>query len=76
MIRVIKPGRKEFEGQCSKCACIFSYELSDLILGIGEYRVRCPECSKDYYHPSQNNYPFAFERESIPTINLRFDEEK
>lgn len=48
MIKINKPGQKEFHGFCKWCGCEFTYEISDLKL----YKVSCPTCGKDYYHPS------------------------
>ena len=75
MVKVIKHGKKEFTGQCSKCACIFSYELSDLYQGIG-YRLNCPECGEYYYYPSQYNLPDPDNTDTVPTINLNISEER
>ena len=50
MIKIIKPGKKEFIGICSRCGCEFSYELRDLFYGSF---VRCPDCYHEYYHPFQ-----------------------
>lgn len=57
MIKIIKPGKKEFTAICDKCGCEFTYELSDLSLN--NY-VPCPECHYGYLHLFQgqilNNY--------------------
>lgn len=50
MIKIIKPGKKEFIAICGKCGCEFTYELSDLSLN--NY-VPCPECHDGYLHPYQ-----------------------
>ena len=50
MIKIVKPGKKEFTAICGKCGCEFTYELSDLIC---RSYVPCPECHDEYYHPYQ-----------------------
>jgi len=52
MIKVIKAGQKEFFGFCDRCGCEFSYDISDLKLGIGD-KIACPTCGKDYLHPTK-----------------------
>jgi len=54
MVKVIKPGQKEFYATCDMCGCEFTYELSDLNLSCSLNKVACPTCGKDYYHKSQN----------------------
>lgn len=46
MIKIIKPGKKEFTVTCDKCGCVFSYELSDIYIS----GVTCPECGKYVTH--------------------------
>lgn len=53
MIKINKPGQKEFHGFCKWCGCEFTYEISDLKL----YKVSCPTCGKDYHHPSMVQDP-------------------
>lgn len=53
MIKIIKPGKKEFTVTCDKCGCVFSYELSDL----GPSGVTCPECGKYIYHTLKVDRP-------------------
>lgn len=55
MIKIIKPGKKEFTAICGKCGCEFTYELSDLICSSS---VPCPECHEEYYHPYQGQIIF------------------
>ena len=50
MVKVIKPGQKEFHGFCKWCGCEFIYEISDLKLSATSDKVSCPTCGKDYYH--------------------------
>ncbi len=53
MIKIVKPGKKEFTVTCPKCGCIFSYELSDIyILG-----VTCPECGGHVTHMLEVDRP-------------------
>lgn len=51
MIKIIKPGQKEFHGICRRCGCEFTYEISDLKLYATSDKVSCPTCGEDYYHP-------------------------
>jgi hypothetical protein len=54
MIKVIKPGQKEFKGFCDRCGCEFTYEFEDIsISGV----VECPTCGQPYYHPSRGLTP-------------------
>lgn len=53
MIKIIKPGQKEFHGFCMWCGCEFTYEISDLKLSATSDRVSCPTCGKDYHHIMQ-----------------------
>ena len=57
MIKITKPGQKEFHGFCKWCGCEFIYEISDLKLSATSDRVSCPTCGKDYYHPSMIQDP-------------------
>lgn len=53
MIKIVKPGKKEFTVTCPRCGCIFSYELSDIyILG-----VTCPECGGHVTHMLEVDRP-------------------
>ena len=55
MIKVIKPGQKEFKGFCDRCGCEFTYEFEDISISGA---VECPTCGKHYYHPSKGlTYP-------------------
>lgn len=55
MPKVIKPGKKEFIGICSRCGCEFSYTIEELNAQYSIRYVRCPECGDEYYHPDQSN---------------------
>lgn len=55
MRTIIKEGKKEFIGRCSKCGCEFKYELSDVSIG----SVYCPCCSNPVYHPDQSEQDTA-----------------
>jgi hypothetical protein len=77
MIKITKPGQKEFHGFCKWCGCEFTYEISDLKLSATSDKVSCPTCGKDYYHPSMVQDPTipggigrlqAWPPEPIPTI--------
>lgn len=50
MIKITKPGQKEFHGFCKWCGCEFTYEISDLKLSATSDKVSCPTCGKDYHH--------------------------
>lgn len=50
-IKIINPGRTQFNGFCERCGCEFAYEISDLKLRHSD-TVACPTCGKDYYHKS------------------------
>lgn len=54
MIKVIKPGQKEFTGYCDRCGCEFTYEFEDISVS---GTVECPTCGKHYYHPSKGLTP-------------------
>lgn len=77
MIKITKPGQKEFHGFCRWCGCEFTYEISDLKLSATSDRVSCPTCGKDYHHPSMVQDPTipggigrlqTWPPEPIPTI--------
>lgn len=57
MIKITKPGQKEFHGFCKWCGCEFTYEISDLRLSATSDKVSCPTCGKDYHHPSMVQDP-------------------
>ena len=57
MIKITKPGQKEFHGFCKWCGCEFTYEISDLKLSATSDKVSCPTCGKDYHHPSMVQDP-------------------
>lgn len=57
MIKITKPGQKEFHGFCRWCGCEFVYEISDLKLSATSDKVSCPTCGKDYHHPSMVQDP-------------------
>jgi hypothetical protein len=50
MIKIVKPGQKEFHGYCDRCGCEFTYEFEDISIS---GTVECPTCGKHYYHPSK-----------------------
>ena len=52
MVKIVKPGQKEFHGFCKWCGCEFTYEISDLKLSATSDKLDCPPCGKDYYHPT------------------------
>ena len=60
MIKVIKHGKTEFRGYCSRCGCEFTYELEDITLSAF---VVCPDCGEHIYignkhtPPSQPGWP-------------------
>lgn len=55
MPKVIKPGKKEFIGNCRQCGCEFSYTLEELEAQYPFNSVPCPECGYRCYHPDQSN---------------------
>jgi hypothetical protein len=57
MIKITKPGQKEFHGFCKWCGCEFTYEISDLKLSATSDKVSCPTCGKDYHHPAMVQDP-------------------
>ena len=57
MIKITKPGQKEFYAFCKWCGCEFTYEISDLKLSATSDKVECPTCGKDYYHTSMVQDP-------------------
>lgn len=57
MIKITKPGQKEFHGFCKWCGCEFTYEISDLKLSATSDKLDCPTCGKTYYHPSMVQDP-------------------
>ncbi len=54
MIKIVKPGQKEFKGCCDRCGCEFTYEFEDIGLAGS---VECPTCGHSYYHPSKGLTP-------------------
>lgn len=57
MIKITKPGQKEFHGFCTWCGCEFTYEISDLKLSATGNKLDCPTCGKEYHHPSMVQDP-------------------
>lgn len=57
MIKITKPGQKEFHGFCDRCGCEFTYEIVDLKLSAIGNKVSCPTCGKDYQHPAMVQNP-------------------
>lgn len=57
MIKITKPGQKEFHGFCKWCGCEFTYEISDLKLSAISDKVSCPTCGRDYHHPAMVQDP-------------------
>lgn len=57
MIKITKPGQKEFHGFCRWCGCEFTYEISDLKLSAAGNKLECPTCGKDYFHQSMIQDP-------------------
>ena len=57
MIKITKPGQKEFHGFCDRCGCEFTYEVVDLKLSASGNKVSCPTCGKDYIHPAMIQNP-------------------
>ena len=50
-IKIIKEGKKEFEGTCGLCGTVFTYELGDIVTcGDTHPYVKCPVCEKRCYH--------------------------
>lgn len=76
MPKIIKPGKKEFIGTCSRCGCEFSYTLKELDAIYPYKYVHCPECGDKYYHPDQsNNYDetiedYDFEKEIKDSLGI------
>ena len=54
MIKIIKHGKKEFRGYCSRCGCEFTYELEDVTLSAF---VVCPDCGDHIYVGNKNTSP-------------------
>lgn len=50
MIKVIKEGNKTFYKICPFCGCYFSYENEDVVLGIGQAEICCPQCERKSRH--------------------------
>ena len=59
-IRVVKPGRTQFDGFCERCGCEFTYEISDLKLSHSN-RVSCPTCGESFYHKNVTRSTLATE---------------
>lgn len=72
MIKIVKPGQKEFKGYCDRCGCEFTYEYEDIVAGT----VECPTCGHSYYHPSRGltppntGWPWPHTGEYIPCNSL------
>ena len=49
-IKIIKKGNKTFKTLCSKCDCLFSYQLNDLCSGTF---ICCPECGSNIQHSNR-----------------------
>ncbi len=82
MIKITKPGQKEFHGFCKWCGCEFTYEISDLKLSATSDKLDCPTCGKSYHHQSmvQNptipggiGYPWQTVGDTIPCETNRAD---
>ncbi len=53
-MKIIEPGKQEFEGCCKRCGCLFSYTLEDL-KNRYPLNLKCPYCDREYYHPDQDH---------------------
>ena len=84
MAKVIKPGKKEFIGNCNRCGCEFSYTLEELKAQYPLKFIHCPECGDEYYHPDQSSssnetmvdYPFEKEINDLLGVFKQFSKEK
>lgn len=84
LTKVIKPGKKEFIGNCSRCGCEFSYTLEELKAQYPLKFLRCPECGDEYHHPDQSNnsdetpvdYPFEKQINDLLDVFKQFSKEK
>ena len=50
MINVIVKGKRRFRATCSRCLCVFEYDLSDLVKYISCEYAKCPCCKNDVVH--------------------------
>ena len=46
-MKIISPGKKTFNGNCTRCGCIFEYEVQDID---GSDMVECPDCGHKNLH--------------------------
>jgi hypothetical protein len=50
MIKIIKPGKKDFHAICNRCGCEFTYEAEDINLA---GFVECPTCGGPHAHSDE-----------------------
>lgn len=64
MIKIIKDGQKEFTTKCGTCGCEFSYQFTDIKLGL----VTCPCCGGCVAHKLNNfeDPPLTAGKRAVP----------
>jgi hypothetical protein len=53
MIKITKPGKKEFPGHCKWCGCEFTYDDKEILIDVrdaSKYALFCPHCERKLYH--------------------------
>ena len=68
MIKIVQPGKEEFQNTCDTCGCVFSYGVEDLDSYLGN-NVKCPFCGYYVAHPKQE--PLTMIEVSVPIKKYR-----
>ena len=75
MIKVIKEGKKEFEGTCDLCGTVFTYELVDVLTyGDTHPYVKCPVCGSRFYHYIDETRNLNLNKNQVCPPKSYFDE--
>lgn len=74
-MKIIRQGKKTFTGYCTRCDCIFEYEIQDID---GSDMVECPDCGhKNLHFLNQTTSTDYINTDDINSINvLEYDYSK
>lgn len=73
MVKIIKEGKKTFETTCSRCGCVFSYQLCDLDVALKRY-LYCPCCNNQVYHKDQSSAGITYDESTKDMRSISLNE--
>ena len=71
-MKIISSGKKTFNGNCTRCGCIFEYEVQDID---GSDMVECPDCGHKNLH-FVNSVPQFLYSNSIQNIDCGYPQSR